>query len=253
MDGPTRTPRETLTFVALGGNLGNVADRFQRAVEDLAAIPGIRVGRISSNHATPAVGKNAGGGFLNAAAELFTTLSPHALLQHLHAVETKQGRARHVRRGPRTLDLDLLFYGDEIIETGDLQLPHPACWYRRFVLDPLAEIAGDAIHPEKHLSIDELRERLLVRPLSIGLCGATAEIRSELQRELSADASECTLIPDWSAADDPPAILFWLGLPPCASPVTEFQALPLAPRLDASISSDTGQFQRDELQAALGR
>lgn len=165
-------------YISLGGNLGAVEQTFDRAIETLRREGQVQVTRISSQYRTAAVGEQSGGEFLNAVAELSTELAPLELLQHLQKIETQQGRTREVVWGPRTLDLDLLFYGQEQILTRTLLVPHPHCWYRRFVLDPLAEIAPNFVHPVLGKSIAEIRAILLQRPFLVGLAANTeAEIQ----------------------------------------------------------------------------
>ncbi|MEP0846581.1 MAG: 2-amino-4-hydroxy-6-hydroxymethyldihydropteridine diphosphokinase [Phycisphaerae bacterium] len=128
-------------FIALGSNLGDRAAHISGALRDLGATAGIRVLRCSSVHETEPVGGPPGQGkFLNAVAELATTLAPEALLNRLQVIELGHGRARGVRNGPRTLDLDLLLYGDVRRFDARLTLPHPRMWEREFVLAPLAEL-----------------------------------------------------------------------------------------------------------------
>ena len=158
-------------WIALGGNLGDVAATFDVALSQLQQSGGVHVVRRSRLYDTVPIGRAAGSRFLNAAAELRTTLEPLALLDRLQELETNLGRIREVRWGPRTMDLDLLLWGKEVIETPRLRVPHPALWYRRFVLDPLAEIAPQAWHPVFHLSIADVRERLLTRPLPLAVLG----------------------------------------------------------------------------------
>jgi len=159
-------------FIALGGNVGPVEQTFQRALELLASCGEISILQVSSIYKTSAIGPQAGSEFTNAAAELETSLSAIQLLAELQNVENQLGRARTVHWGPRTLDLDLILFGDEIISLPQLIVPHPACWYRRFVLDPLVEIAAEKIHPVTKLTIRDLHDRLLVRPLT---CSITAD------------------------------------------------------------------------------
>jgi 2-amino-4-hydroxy-6-hydroxymethyldihydropteridine diphosphokinase len=259
-------------FVALGGNVKNVAETFESALSELATSTGrhenrprqpvIRLGRISTNFATPAVGPQAGGGFLNAAAELFTALSPLELLGRLQQVEASHGRDRTgigparspapAEWGPRTLDLDLILYGDRVIDAPELQVPHPACWYRRFVLDPLAEIAAEVIHPVKRASFGELRSRLLPRPLTAAFAGGTSDQRSELADRLREEFPPATFDADWSPGIELPALLFWMGMGSGRSDDATFETLPLLPRLDASAVPDLLAFLRSVLQAALG-
>lgn len=158
----------TTCLIGLGGNLGNVPQTIVGALQSLSRMPGVRVERWSSLYQTAPVGAAAGSEFTNAAAQLEATLSARELLSDLLAVENEFGRQREVEWGPRTLDLDLLFYGNEIInDPPTLQVPHSGCWYRRFVLDPLFELVPDFVHPEKQQTIAELRNRLLVRPFRV--------------------------------------------------------------------------------------
>lgn len=172
-------------WIALGGNLGSVANTFRDAVALLNHVSDSSVTRMSRCYTTSPVGADAGSEFLNAAAELQTTLPPLEVLARLQAVETQLGRVRSIHWGPRTLDLDLLLYDQQVVSTPVLTIPHPHMWYRRFVLDPLAEIAPDVIHCVQGLTIAELRERLLARPLKCALLGGTTEQRVELQQLFS--------------------------------------------------------------------
>jgi 2-amino-4-hydroxy-6-hydroxymethyldihydropteridine diphosphokinase len=98
--------------------------------------------------------------FLNCAVALETSSTPEQLLQQLLAIEKAMGRQRIQRKGPRTIDLDILLLGDEVVDTPGLTIPHPAMQHRRFVLEPLAEIAPDAIHPVLKKTVRELFQEL---------------------------------------------------------------------------------------------
>jgi len=147
-------------FVGLGSNVGDRAATLAAAVEALARAPGIRIRSVSAFRETDPVGGPPQGRFLNAAAELETDLSPHALLAVLLDVEQQFGRVRAVRWGPRTLDLDLLLYDDLVLDDTDLRVPHPLMHEREFVLEPLAEIAPQAVHPALRATAAELLARL---------------------------------------------------------------------------------------------
>jgi 2-amino-4-hydroxy-6-hydroxymethyldihydropteridine diphosphokinase len=138
----------SLTLIGLGSNLGDRTANLSGAISALGRVPGITVRQRSSFHETESVGGPPGQGmFLNAVALLETDLEPLALLGVLQEIETRFGRQRTVRWGARTLDLDLLLFDDRIIDTPELCLPHPRMRTRRFVLEPLVEVAPGAMDP----------------------------------------------------------------------------------------------------------
>jgi 2-amino-4-hydroxy-6-hydroxymethyldihydropteridine diphosphokinase len=152
-------------YISLGSNLGDRQNTLDGAIAALAETPRVAVLKASSFHETEPVGGPPGQGmFLNAAAELETALDPIWLLHVLHEVESRFGRVRTVRWGERTLDLDLLLYGDRIIKTPELTVPHPRLTVRRFVLQPLAEIAPEAVDPVTKRTIVELLRDLEQSP-----------------------------------------------------------------------------------------
>jgi 2-amino-4-hydroxy-6-hydroxymethyldihydropteridine diphosphokinase len=129
-------------YVGLGANLGEREATIHAAVAALAGEDGIKVVAISKLRETEPVGVGEQPPFLNGAAELDTTLSAHDLLDRLLEIEQSFGRVRIPgEHGPRTLDLDLLLYGEETIDEPGLTVPHPRLHERRFVLEPLAELA----------------------------------------------------------------------------------------------------------------
>jgi 2-amino-4-hydroxy-6-hydroxymethyldihydropteridine diphosphokinase len=147
----------TIAYIALGSNLGDRELSLRRALDLLALIRGIKVTAVSTFLENPAVGGPADSPpFLNAAAEVETTLSPDDLLAALLETERKMGRVRRERWGPRVIDLDVLFYGDQSISREDLTIPHPRLHERRFVLEPLAQIAPGFVHPVLKKTVAQL-------------------------------------------------------------------------------------------------
>ncbi len=144
-------------YLGLGSNLGDRRAALDAAVRRLRAEPGLRVLAVSAYYETAPVDCPPGSGdYLNAAAAVETDRDPHDLLKLLHRIEQQLGRVRTGDNSPRTLDLDLLLYGDRVIDTPELIVPHPRLHERAFVLVPLADLDEDAIHPVLGKSISEL-------------------------------------------------------------------------------------------------
>jgi 2-amino-4-hydroxy-6-hydroxymethyldihydropteridine diphosphokinase len=151
-------------FVGIGSNLGGRAANIAAALEAMRRSAGIEVVRVSRLMEFDAVGGPAGSpAFLNAAAELSTTLGSHALLKRLLEIERELGRERRIKWEPRTIDLDLLLYGQSIISSDELVVPHPLMHERLFVLEPLAEIAPEAMHPALQMTVAGLLEARKMR------------------------------------------------------------------------------------------
>jgi 3-oxoacyl-[acyl-carrier protein] reductase len=162
-------------YIALGSNLGDRRRLLDEALRLLAEHPRVRITAVSSYHETEPVGGPPGQGpYLNAAAELQTDLAPPELLRLLLEVEGQLGRVRKERFGPRTIDLDLLLYGDTTGDDETLTLPHPRMHERLFVLRPLAEIAPRVRHPRLGLTVREMLERQ--RPPGRELTGLRAVV-----------------------------------------------------------------------------
>ena len=144
-------------YIGLGSNLGDREATIRAAVDRLRAHPQIKVTAESTLIETAPVGGPAGQPtFLNGAAALETDLRPHALLRVLKGIERDLGRRPRTRWGPREIDLDVLLYGDRVIETARLTVPHPLMAQRRFVLAPLSEIAPDARDPVTGRTVREM-------------------------------------------------------------------------------------------------
>jgi 2-amino-4-hydroxy-6-hydroxymethyldihydropteridine diphosphokinase len=135
-----------IAYVGIGANLGDARANVADALARLARLPGSRLLRSSGSYRTAPI-DSSGEDYINAVACLDTTLDAHALLEALRAIEQAHGRERPYRNAPRTLDLDLLLYGDQLIDTPTLTVPHPRMLERAFVLVPLLEIAPEVEVP----------------------------------------------------------------------------------------------------------
>jgi 2-amino-4-hydroxy-6-hydroxymethyldihydropteridine diphosphokinase len=142
-------------YLSLGSNIGDREQNIARAIEGLAGC-GVRVARRSSLYATEPVGFRAQGWFLNCVVEGETDRMPRQLLHALRELERFIGRRRMVSRGPRGIDLDILFFGSSMVRAPDLEIPHPRIAERRFVLVPLCELAPVLHHPVLKRTIAEL-------------------------------------------------------------------------------------------------
>ena len=139
----------TVAFVGVGSNLEDPRAQVLRALDELAEMPGTRVTARSSLYRTAPIGHAAQPDFINAVAAVDTQLSPDALLRELQAIESRHRRKRSFPNAPRTLDLDLLLYGDARIDEPGLSVPHPRMHERAFVLQPLLEIAPQVEIPQR--------------------------------------------------------------------------------------------------------
>ena len=153
--------RPVLCAIALGSNLGDSKTILKSALETLDLTPGISVEQRSHVYSTKALtlpDSPPQPDYLNQCALLKTTLTPHELLQALLAIELRFGRVRQQQWSARTLDLDLLLFDDVVLDTPDLQIPHPRMRDRAFVLVPLAEIAAEWVEPVMGVTISQLAQ-----------------------------------------------------------------------------------------------
>ena len=153
-------------FIGLGANLGEPVTQIRDAFKGLRGHPGITVLRESSLYSSSPVDAPGQPDFVNAVAMIDSPLDPLALLQALHELESQFGRVRSFQNAPRTLDLDLLLYDDCVLDLPDLRIPHPRMHLRRFVLDPLVEIAPGAAIPGQGsaaLLLEGMRDQMVER------------------------------------------------------------------------------------------
>jgi len=143
-----------IIYLGLGSNLGNRQDNLDRALDFLSQR--LRVGKISSVHETEPIGNINQPRFLNLVCQAYTRLAPTELLTLAKGIESKLGRTFNKSNTSRPIDIDILFYGEQIIETPELVIPHPRLTEREFVLIPLAEIAPDLAHPVSAKTVKEL-------------------------------------------------------------------------------------------------
>jgi 2-amino-4-hydroxy-6-hydroxymethyldihydropteridine diphosphokinase len=192
----------TLALIGLGSNLGDRKATLDAAVAALAATPGVDVRAVSSYHVTEPVGGPGGQpAYLNAAVALETTLDPLALHGRLRAIEAEAGRVRRVRWGERTLDLDLLTFGDRILDTPGLSIPHPRMAVRRFVLAPVAEIAPDEIEPITLRTMSELLANLDRRPSFVDIAALDHPEGAAIVRRVARDLGVQPLLPTTTEND----------------------------------------------------
>jgi 2-amino-4-hydroxy-6-hydroxymethyldihydropteridine diphosphokinase len=141
--------------LCLGSNVGNKKDHLVTALR-LLGNAGVRITAVSGLYETEPVGLKAQPDFYNVCATAETSLDPQQLLEKIKAIELEMGRVKADKWGPRIIDIDILFYSNIIISTEKLRIPHPEITQRRFVLEPLSEIAGDFLDPASKKTIKEL-------------------------------------------------------------------------------------------------
>jgi 2-amino-4-hydroxy-6-hydroxymethyldihydropteridine diphosphokinase len=204
------------SLLGLGSNLGDRQETLRAALTEINALPDVRLLRASETYVSQPLGGPPGQGeFLNAAAVIETRFPPLRLLDELKDIESRHGRQRAERWAPRPLDIDLLLYDNDVAETAMLTLPHPRMSFRRFVLQPAAEIAPRMLHPiigwpveRLLLHLDAARDQVAIVSPSRALRRRVAEFLSECFAARSIDG------PTFSTAEElwPPPLTLWLEL-----------------------------------------
>jgi len=237
--------------ISLGGNVGDVAATFGETLRRLRQ-PGIDIVRVSRVYRTAPVGPDANA-FLNACAVIDTTLPPQRLLSQMQELENAAGRERSVRWGARTLDLDLLTYEDLVNSDPDLVLPHPGLLYRRFVLDPLAEIAPQWMHPVVHRTVEQLQNRLRRRPLPIQLACSDAELEADVRDRLTELWGRAIAIVEVRSEDSAPSDPTILTVSHAAPHAADRRSRGTPSRIQQPISVETDSrlAQSDPVAAAV--
>ena len=164
---------QVMVYLSLGSNMGNRQDNLDKALELLSQR--VALGQVSSIYDTEPVGNTDQPRFLNLVCQIHTRLAPMELLTLAKGIESKLGRKSSKPNSPRPIDIDILFYGDQVLESPELVIPHPRLEERAFVLVPLSEIAPELVHPVSGKAVKEMLDALQKGVQSIFKLGNTEE------------------------------------------------------------------------------
>jgi 2-amino-4-hydroxy-6-hydroxymethyldihydropteridine diphosphokinase len=248
-------------LLGLGSNVGDSEATLQKAVAEITALPNLQVVRHSTWHRSRAVGGPAGQAeYVNGAAIVETTIAPLTLLAELQQIETRLGRVRGERWGPRTLDIDVLLYGSEVSETAMLTLPHPRMTFRRFVLEPAVEIAPKMLHPVIGWPIERLLMHLEKASELVAIVSPSDAVREQVAK---AAVDRCGAVaakrPTFDTVEHhwPSLWTTWLQMPTRASrkpdaagaqtPVLPYAAAAF-PKLSILLDADVARRGADKLR-----
>jgi 2-amino-4-hydroxy-6-hydroxymethyldihydropteridine diphosphokinase len=250
----------TTALLGLGSNVGDSEATLSAAIAEIAALPDVQIARHSKWYRTPAVGGPANQpDYVNGAAVIETTIAPLTLLAELQRIEQRHGRERSERWAPRTLDIDLLLYGNDVSETQMLILPHPRLTYRKFVLEPAAEIAPKMLHPVIGWPIERLLMHLHAASDQLAIVSPSESLRAELGAILIEKRNAHAIDRARFATADhhwPPLWTTWLEIPARESkPQTSIApqhelsyAATAFPKLSVLLDGDVAHRGADKLQ-----
>lgn len=162
----TTSTKYEKVYLSIGSNLGDKHGNVRKAMDSIDSLDNARVMAESSFYSAEPIGQNTGLRFTNCAVEIMTCLSPMELLDRVEEIELSFGRKDKGGNKPRSVDIDILLYGDHIVSFPRLKIPHPRMAERRFVLEPLAEIAPDAFHPALKATAADLRAKVTGQKVS---------------------------------------------------------------------------------------
>jgi 2-amino-4-hydroxy-6-hydroxymethyldihydropteridine diphosphokinase len=240
--------------------VGDSEGTLRAAIGQIAALPDVQLARYSGWHRTrPVGGPPDQADYVNGASVIETTIAPLTLLAELQQIETRHGRVPAERWSPRTLDIDLLLYGNEVSETQMLTLPHPRMSFRRFVLTPAAEIAPKMLHPVIGWPIERLLRHLQLASDALAIVSPSKPLRGQLAALLAERCgARLMALPKFATADHhwPPLWTTWLTVSanlPAAAPSAERSSnLPYAaaafPKLSVLLDADVAHRGAEKLQ-----
>lgn len=247
-------------LLGLGSNVGDREATLAAAIGEIAALPDVQVVRHSGWHRSPPIGGPTGQGeFVNAAVVIDTTIAPLILLAEMQQIETRHGRQRPERWSPRTLDIDILLYGNEVSETAMLTLPHPRMSFRPFVLEPATEIAPRMLHPTIGWPIERLLAHLQLASERVSLLSPSEELRDQLAALLASHRGARVIDrPRFATVDHhwPALWTTWLevpaqppsGAPTAGSPTELPYAAAEFPKFSVLLDADVAHRGADKLQ-----
>ncbi len=247
------------SLLGLGSNLGDSEATLNAAVTEIAALPDVQVVRHSEWYRTPALGGPANQpDYINGAVVIETTIAPLTLLAELQQIENRHGRVRGERWAPRTLDIDLLLYGNIVSETQMLIVPHPRLTFRKFVLEPAAEVALKMLHPIIGWPIERFLQHLHAAGDQLAIVSPSESLRAKLAALLIEQRNTRAIDHHVATADYhwPPLWTTWLEFSPGDSKQetakSTHQELPYAaaafPKLSVLLDADVAHRGADKLQ-----